>query len=254
MERPMVGAEGAGQRAQPVGVGDREIGVLRKRSTPGRRYRPLRGRLQREPFVEHQRIVVEAVVEGVERRLRVRARRATPGRRARPGGRSYCRRGRTAPWPASRRLRRIGGREQAKRDGAQPANALGVRRKIVAGSTPSLRCAASRASPSAEPIACAQRSRAAWIASGSTTSMRSAIRLSDGSRIASALNAGSSALDLSVAAIAAITGSASTVFAARTGDERAHHQFLNRFEARERIGVGLRQPLELARRGARLRR
>ena len=63
---------------------------------------------------------------------------------------------------------------------------------------------------SAAPIACRSFSRDAWIASGSTMSIRSAISISLGSRMASALNAGSSELDLSVAATARITGSAST--------------------------------------------
>ena len=82
--------------------------------------------------------------------------------------------------------------------------------------------------------------------------MRSAIRLSHGSSTASALNAGSSALDLERRADRARSPrSGSTALAARAGDQRAHHQLLHRLVAGERIGVGTRQPLELA--GAALR-
>ena len=65
---------------------------------------------------------------------------------------------------------------------------------------------------------CRSGSRDAWIASGSTTSIRSAIRLSLGSRIASALNAGSSALDCSVARDRADHRLGIDRFAARAGD------------------------------------
>ena len=65
------------------------------------------------------------------------------------------------------------------------------------------------------------------------------------------MNAGSSALDCSVAAIARDHRLGIGRLAARAGDQRAHHQFLHRLVAGERIGVGLRQPLELVRRGAR---
>ena len=114
-------------------------------------------RLQREPFVEHQRIVREAVVEGGERRLALGRRRATPGRRARPGGRSCCRPRRTAPWRAPAPSRGSPAREQAERDGAQPARALGGRAEDRRRLAPSRRSARQQLVASARADRRAQR-------------------------------------------------------------------------------------------------
>ena len=237
-----------------LGLVDREIGMLRELQHLVDRVGALRRGLQREPFVEHQRVVVEALVEGVERRLPLgRVERDEHAERALAVGHVVGAR-RTAPWRAPPPARVVGRGEQAQRDRAQPADALGAR---ATGRRPRRRrCGARRAArpTSAAPIAARSASRAAWIASGSTTSIRSAIRLSLGSRIASALNAGSSALDLSVARDRADHRLGIDRLAARAGDQRAHHQLLHRLVAGERVGVGLRQPLELVRRGARPRR
>ena len=97
---------------------------------------------------------------------------------------------------------RVAGRNQAERDRAQPARALGARADRsspvdAVGRSARARVARHELGPIARREAL---SRSAWIASGSTTSIRSPIRLSLGSSIASPLNAGSSALDRSVAA------------------------------------------------------
>ena len=179
MERPLIAAERADQRAQAVGVGDGEVRVLGKTQHLVERVRTLRRGLQREPFVEHQRVVVEALVEGVERGLRARARRATPGCRARPGGRSYCRRRRTAPWQAPRLAARRRPPASPSATRAQPADALGARRQIVAVGAVAAGARQAARRESAVPIASRSASRAAWIASGSTISIRSAISASD---------------------------------------------------------------------------
>ena len=159
----------------------------------------LRRGLEREPFVEHQRIVVEARRRKRRAPPAAPARRATPARRARPGGRSCCRRASNCALASAAACAGVGRGEQAERDGAQPAHALGARRQVVAGGA----VAAMRGEQGRRPARCRSPRAAlratAWIASGSTTSIRSAIRLSLGSRIASALNAGSSELDWSVA-------------------------------------------------------
>ena len=88
--------------------------------------RPLRRRLQREPFVEHQRVVVEALVKGVERRLPLRRlKRHEDAERTLPIGHVVgpieLRLGERC------RLRSSAADKQAERDRAQPADTLGVR-------------------------------------------------------------------------------------------------------------------------------
>ena len=139
----------------------------------------------------------------------------------------------------------IRGGEKPERDRAEPADALGARERS-SPATPSLRCAASRASPSAVPTAARSPSRAAWIASGSTTSMRSAIRLSARQQDRLGLERRVERVGLERRADRRITGSASASSPRAPAVERAHHQVLNRLVAREGVGIALRQPLELA--------
>ena len=59
----MIAGEGADQGAHAVGILDVESGMLHQRAHAGDRFRQRRARLQAHPFVEHQRIAAEAVVE-----------------------------------------------------------------------------------------------------------------------------------------------------------------------------------------------
>ncbi len=101
------------------------------------------------------------------------------------------------------------------------------------------------AAPSRSPARSA--SRDAWIASGSTMSIRSAIRRFARQQDRFGLEGRIERVRLQRRADRANHGLGIDRFAARAGDQRRHHQFLHRLVARERIGIGLRQPLQLVR-------
>ena len=133
----------------------------------------LRRRLQREPFVEDQAVVAVALRRSRRTRPRAPARRGWPAPSARPGGRSYCRRRHIAPWPAPRR-------DPDRRPPAAPAPPTSAGERPwprATGRSPARTCACARASSSASAAPTARRSasRLAWIASGSTSSIRSPI-------------------------------------------------------------------------------
>ncbi len=128
----MIRAERPGERPQPVGIGDGEVGMLCEAQHLVHRVLALGGRLQREPFVEHQRVALEPIVERVERGLALaRVERNQHSQRTLPVGHVVgaieLRLG--APGAAAF----IARRQQAESDGAQPPNALGARGQIVSG-------------------------------------------------------------------------------------------------------------------------
>ena len=131
VERPLVNREIPDQRAQAVGVGEGERGVAGEALDLVDGLAPLRRRLQREPFVDHQRIVLETIVEGAERGLALRLveRRQDRERALAIGhvvGRVELRLGElgAALW--------IARRKQAERHALEPAGALGRNAEIVA--------------------------------------------------------------------------------------------------------------------------
>ena len=92
VERPLIGAERAGQRAQAVGIGEGEIGMVDQSLDRS-------DRIAAAAPPPAARTICRAPADrrGSARKMppappRARARRATPKCRARPGGRSYCRR------------------------------------------------------------------------------------------------------------------------------------------------------------------
>ena len=205
----------------------------------------LRRGLEREPFVEHQRVVVEALVEGVQRGLPLRHLESTRGRRARPAGRSCCRRGRTAPWraPPPARWSAAAIRPSATVRSRRTPLAAGDRSSPAA---PSLRCAASSSCASAEPIAAQRFARVVdgvgvddVHAVGDQAFARQQDRLGLERRV--------ERVGRSVAPIGADDRLGIDCFAASARGQRAHHHLLHRLVAGERIGIGLREPFELVR-------
>ena len=169
--RLVAAGEAADQRADPIGVGEREGRMVHAGADPvqrlGRRDRAWSAATCRGP----------AGRRGSARRSQrarppARGPRQRPGCRARRAGRSCCRRRRSARRRARRRVgiaaRRPAGR--ARRWQRAPA---GARPRRARRAPSAARCAASSRSSrgrSARPDLAAQRgSRAAWMASGSTS-------------------------------------------------------------------------------------
>ena len=247
----MIAAEGPGERAQAIRVGDREVGVARRGAAPDRRCRGVARRPEARTICP-----APAGHRGSAHRMRraqpdARAHRATPGPQARPGGRSYCRRGRTAPWPRPR----LAGRRRPRAGPGQRCAAGECPWRAATDRAPRRRrCDARREARrrAAVPIASRRLSRDAWIASGSTSSIRSAIRRVARNQDRLGLERGIERVGLERRRDRADHRRRIRRLAARAGDQRAHHQLLDRFVAGERFGVGLRQPFELARTALRL--
>ena len=164
-------------------------------AAPGRASRaPGRRGFEREPFVEDERIVAVAIVEGGERGVALVERRSRSGSRARRADRSCCR-------PSAKRSTTLGDRrriavgdEEVERGIGEraPAGRGGVGREGAA--PPSVGKTASSRPPMRSAIAARSRLRAAAIASGSTSRPISrAMSASPGSCSTWARKAGSSA-------------------------------------------------------------
>ena len=252
MERPLVGGEIADQRPPAVGISDAEVGMAGQRLDHVDRVGALRRGLQREPFVEHQAVVPVAVVKFGEGRLALRPVEAGQHRSARLAGRSYCRRRRyCALASAAPRAGSPAGQQRQR----HRSSAGGRPWRAATGRLPARSCAWARASSSAsaEPTARRSASRLRWMASGSTSSIRSPIRLSRRQGQCFALERRVERIGAQRAAHRGDDRRGIGRLAARPGDQRAEHQFLERLVAGEGIGIDLGQPLKLARPAARRR-
>ena len=99
----------------------------------------LRRRLEPEPFVEDQSVVLEAIVEGVERGGALRSvQRGEDRERALPIGHIIG--GVILRLGQCRAARRVGGGDQPERNRAQAAQTLGGGTEVVAGQSDGFQC------------------------------------------------------------------------------------------------------------------